>query len=64
MNRRRAYDAANWTLTDVELARQLHVTKQAVALARKVRGIAPAAGHGGRRRGAGVKPKPKPSPPL
>lgn len=56
MNRRPAYDRADWTLSDVQLARRLGVTKQAIAAARKVRGIAPAVGHGGPRKNAGRKP--------
>lgn len=58
MNRRKAYDKSNWTLSDVQLARRLGVTKQAVAAARKLRGIAPVAGHGGKRKNAGRKKEP------
>ena len=51
MNRRTDYDRADWTLSDAELGRQLGVTKQAVAAARKARGKVPAQ-HGGFRHGA------------
>lgn len=55
MNWRGDYDTADWSLSDVQLAKKLHVSKQAVAAARRVRGIAPSAGHGGERKGAGRK---------
>lgn len=59
MNRRRAdYDAADWSKSDVELAALLGVSKQAIAKARRIRGIEPVAGHGGKRTGAGRKPRP------
>lgn len=55
MNRRADYDKADWSKTDVQIARKLGVTKQAVAAARKVRGLPPVAGHGGKRKNAGRK---------
>ena len=58
MNYRDAYDRADWTKTDVQLARKFGVTKQAIQAARRVRGIAPTP-HGGLRKGAGRKPSKK-----
>ena len=55
MNYRDAYDRADWKKSDVEIAAKLGVTKQAVQAARRVRGIQPAAGHGGGRKKSGAK---------
>lgn len=52
MNRRSDYDKVNWRKSDVEIAALLGVTKQAVAAARKQRGIPPLS-HGGKRKNAG-----------
>ena len=54
MNVRADYDRVDWLKTDVQIARKLKVTKQAVQAARRVRGIAPTP-HGGLRKGAGRK---------
>lgn len=55
MNYRDAYDKADWKKSDVEIAAKLGVTKQAVQAARRVRGIPPAVGHGGKRKKSGAK---------
>ena len=62
MNRRAAYDRADWSRSDAELAKKLGVTPQAVGAARRGRGIAPAIPHGGARPGSGPKPKKKSRP--
>lgn len=55
MNRKKRYDTADWSRPDAVLAAEFGVTRQAIAAARKVRGIAPAIPHGGKRPGAGKK---------
>jgi Zn-dependent peptidase ImmA (M78 family) len=57
MNRKKKYDTADWSRPDAVLAAEFGVTRQAIAAARKVRGIAPAIPHGGKRQGAGAKSK-------
>lgn len=53
MNRKSAYDSLNWRRTDAAIAAALGVSREAVRDARNRRGIAPFAGHGGKRAGAG-----------
>jgi len=56
MRRRRAdYDRVDWMKSFAQIARELGVARQSVREAAERRGINPAAGHGGRRAGAGRK---------
>ena len=57
MNRKSKYDECDWSKSDVELASLFGVTKQAISAARRVRGIKPSHGHGGKRSNAGAKPR-------
>jgi hypothetical protein len=57
MNRRAQYDQVDWTQPTSQIAQQLGVSTSTVNAARRVRGIQSHQGHGGHRKGAGVKPK-------
>lgn len=52
---RKAYDRADWSLSDAQLAKKLGVSRIAVLKARQRRGIETQTGHGGKRKGAGRK---------